>query len=600
MPTWRETCDTVCVRTKGTPAPSTTTRTSAPSRVVVALATSALLVVGAFAVRAAAAVPSGVSHVIVRTLPGHERAVQHEVLARGGTVGLQLPLIHGFSAAMPTRAVAALAVEPSVLAVSPDGTISLFGTGNYQQSSDPYSMRNVEESVRATSMWAAGYTGAGVDIALIDSGVAPVQGLTGPGKVLNGPDLSFESQNPNQRYLDTFGHGTHMAGIIAGRDDAAIGAAYATDTTDFLGMAPDARIVSIKVANAYGNADVSQVIAAIDWAVQHAHDPGMNIRVLNLSFGTASSQTYVLDPLAFAAEAAWRQGLTVVAAVGNAGISANGLADPAYDPFVIAAGAADHHGTGQYSQWDVATFSQAGDGIRNPNILAPGAHIQSLRDPGSSIDQTYPSGVINDRFFRGSGSSQAAAVISGALALMFQEHPSMSPDQAKALMKDQANPLRRSAGFGPKQGQLAIRLDTMASASVPTGTQSFVSSTGLGTLEGSRGPAHLVKDGVALQGEQDIFGHAFNAPEMAVLEAAGNSWSGGVWNGNVWSGNSWSGNSWQGSAWAGTSWDGNSWASNTWSGNSWQGNSWTGNSWASNSWDSNSWTGNSWASALWG
>jgi len=331
----------------------------------------------------------------------------------------------------------------------------------------------------------------------------------------------------------------------------------------------------------------------------------MNIRVMNLSFGTASSQSYLLDPLAFATEAAWRHGITVVAAVGNAGISANGLADPAYDPYVIAVGAADHHGTGQYSQWDVAPFSQAGDGVRNPGILAPGAHIQSLRDPGSFIDQTYPGGAINDRFFRGSGSSQAAAVISGALALMFQQHPSMTPDQAKALMKNEANGLRKNAGFGPKQGQLAIRLDTVLSGQVPSAIQTFAPSTGLGTLEGSRGNVHLVKDGVSLQGEQDIFGHAFNAAAMAALEATGNSWSGGVWNGNAWSGNAWSGNSWTGSSWSGNSWEGNSWDGNSWdslswTGNSWDGNSWDGNSWDGNSWDGNSWTGNSWASAFWG
>src|SRR5207247_1109334 len=110
---------------------------------------------------------------------------------------------------------------------------------------------------------------------------------------------------------------------------------YPNDTTDFLGVAPDARIVSVKVADSHGNTDVSQVIAAIDWVVQHAHDPGLNIRVLNLSFGTDSTQSYVLDPLAFAAEVAWNRGIAVVAAVGNAGISASGLADPAYDPYLI-------------------------------------------------------------------------------------------------------------------------------------------------------------------------------------------------------------------------------------------------------------------------
>jgi len=325
----------------------------------------------------------------------------------------------------------------------------------------------------------------------------------------------------------------------------------------------------------------------------------MNIRVLNLSFGTASTQSYILDPLAFAAEVAWRKGITVVAAVGNAGITANGLADPAYDPFLIATGAADHHGSMQYSQWSVATWSQAGDGVRNPSILAPGAHIQSLRDPGSYIDQTYPGGVINDRFFRGSGSSEATAVVSGALADLFQQHPSMTPDQAKTLLVGQANSLRPSAGFGPKQGQLAIRLDTALSAPVPAAVQTFVPSTGSGTLEGSRGSTHLVMDGIPLQGEQDIFGQRFDSAAMAALEAAGNSWSGGWWNGTAWAGDSWSGDSWSGNSWSGNSLSGNLWSGNSWSGNSWSGNSWSGNSWSGNSWSGNSWSGNSWSGAFW-
>jgi serine protease AprX len=535
--------------------------------------------------------------VIVRTVPGHEIAAERRVGNLGGRVEMELPIIDGFSATIPENALPAIAADKAVVAVTPDGRITL--SSAYDPSGDPYSMHNVETAVRATNMWAAGYTGAGVDIALIDSGVAPVQGLSAPGKVINGPDLSFESRNPNLRYLDTYGHGTHMAGIIAGRDVAATPGSYATDTTDFLGMAPDARIVSIKVADSHGNADVSQIIAAIGWVVQHAHDNGLNIRVLNLSFGTASAQSYVLDPLAFATEVAWRQGIVVVAAVGNAGIKAAGLADPAYDPFVIAVGAVDHHGSMQYSQWDIAAFSQTGDGIRNPTIMAPGAHLQSLRDPGSYIDQTYPGGVISDRFFRGSGSSQAAAVVSGALADMFQEHPAMSPDQAKALLKNGANGLRPPAGY-PNQGQLALRLDTVVTAPVPIAAQTFTPSIGTGTLESSRGTIHLIKNGVPLQGEQDIFGAQFDSTGIAALEAAGNSWSGGMWNGNVWSGDSWSGNSWSGNSWSSVAWSGNSWSGDSWSGDSWSGNSWTGNSWSGNSWSGDSWSGDSWSSAFWG
>src|ERR1700686_4358755 len=130
----------------------------------------------------------------------------------------------------------------------------------------------------------------------MDSGVAPRNGLKTPGKAVNGPDLSFESQVPSLQYLDTCGHGTHMAGIIAGRDSS-VTSVSSNDTTHFLGMAPDAQFVSLKVADARGQTDVSQVLAAIDWVVQHQNDPGMNIRVLNISYAAISNKKYVLDPL---------------------------------------------------------------------------------------------------------------------------------------------------------------------------------------------------------------------------------------------------------------------------------------------------------------
>jgi serine protease AprX len=581
------------------PRPYGVARSRFAVRQVVSLILLALLVAtGTVAARSAVAGLSSHRKVIVRTVPGHEQAVEREISGLGGRVETELPIIHGFSATIPEAALETLARDEAVLAVSPNGRVSLSGT--YDPSTDDYSMQNVERSVRATRMWEAGYTGAGVDIALIDSGVAPVEGLRAPGKIIHGPDLSFESQAANLRHLDTYGHGTHMAGIMAGRDAGATPGAYSTDTADFLGVAPDARIVSIKVADSHGNADVSQVIAAIDWVVQHAHDPGLNIEVLNLSFGTANTQSYILDPLAFAAETAWHRGITVVAAVGNAGQTATGLADPAEDPYLLAVGAADHHGSLQYSQWDVATFSQIGDGIRNPDLIAPGAHIQSLRVPGSFLDQEHPGGVIGDRFFRGSGSSQATAVVSGALALLFQEHPSMSPDQAKALLKTEANRLRPSSGFGTEQGTQALRLDTALIGSVPIATQIYPRSTGLGTLEGARGSLHLVRGGVPLQGEKDIFGARFDAAAMAALEAAANSWSGGTWNGNRWTGNDWSGNEWSGNTWSGSDWAGNAWSSNQWSGNQWTGNSWGGNSWGGNSWGGNSWGGNSWGGNSWG
>jgi subtilisin family serine protease len=153
----------------------------------------------------------------------------------------------------------------------------------------------------------------------------PVPGLDGADKLYHGPDVSFEAQVPELAHLDTYGHGTHMAGIIAGRADAAVAGRYPGDTTSFLGMAPDARIINLKAADAAGATDITQVIAAVDWVAEHQHDNGLNIRVLNLSFGTDSRQLPKVDPLAHAVERAWKRGIVVVVSAGNAGFNmANG------------------------------------------------------------------------------------------------------------------------------------------------------------------------------------------------------------------------------------------------------------------------------------
>jgi serine protease AprX len=191
-----------------------------------------------------------------------------------------------------------------------------------------------------------------------------VQGLTGPGKVVNGADLSFEGQLDGFRYLDTFGHGTHMAGIIAGRDDAVVPGREGNDNTNFMGIAPDAQILNVKVASSNGATDVSQVLAAIDWVVQHRNDNGMNVRVLNLSFGTDSTQSYVLDPLSYAAEVAWRKGIVVVAAAGNSQFGNNQLNNPAYNPHLLAVGANDTKGTFDTADDVVPDWSERGDGVR--------------------------------------------------------------------------------------------------------------------------------------------------------------------------------------------------------------------------------------------
>ena len=329
-----------------------------------------------------------------------------------------------------------------------------------------------------------------------------------------------------------------MAGIIAGRGSGAVANHYAGDSIDFLGVAPDARLLSVKVGVADGGADVSQVIAAIDWVVQHRNDNGLNVRVINLSYGTDSVQAYQVDPLAFAVEQAWKAGIFVVTATGNAGYAfkTGTLTNPAFDPKIFAVGASDSMGTAIQGDDTVATFSSTGSNVRTPDVVAPGAHVVSLRVAGSYIDQTYgASGYVTNSLFRGSGTSEAAAFVSGAAALAIQEHPAITPDALKRLFLSSTKGL---GGFSSlKQGQGEIDLLKMLGAFVyaaPTQWKTIKWSIGIGSLELARGTDHLTRDGVVLVGEEDIFGHVFSSAAMAALEAAGLSWTGGDWNGNSW------------------------------------------------------------------
>lgn len=443
-------------------------------------------------------------------------------------------------------------------------------------------------------------TGKGVTVALIDTGVAPVEGLDLPGKVINGPDLSFESQADGTRYLDGYAHGTHMAGIIAGRDsDVKVG--NLNDPREFVGIAPGAKILNMKVATADGGADVTQIIAAIDWVVQHRHDNGMNVRVINLSYGTASTQSYLLDPLAAAVENAWRAGIVVVVAAGNNGKATSTLTMPAVDPYVIAVGAVDHVGSARKRDDIVASFSNGGSAARRPDLLAPGKSVVSLRVPGSLADVTHPEGLVtgdeSGRLFRGSGTSQAAAVVSGAVALLLQARPLMTPDRVKKLLTKTADPLVQNPEPAMGAGVLDI-LGAMESRtpSARSAKQSWPPATGLGSLEGSRGGAHVVdpENGVQLTGETDALGNPWNALSWSTASAAGNAWSGGTWNGGQWTGDGWTARSWSGTAWAARSW-----SERSWSGLDWQARSWSDDFWYARSWSGGDWQARSWSDASW-
>ncbi len=427
-------------------------------------------------------------------------------------------------------------------------------------------LQHVADTIDASFLHDDGLTGNGIGIALIDTGVAPVTGLT---DVWHGPDLSLDSQAEEARHYDVYGHGTHLAGIIT------------SDRADALGIAPDADLVSLKVGAHDGAVDVTQVIAAIDWVVQHRHEH--NIRVLVLAYGTDSTQDPRIDPLSHAVESAWRHGITVVVGAGNTGQASPRLATPATNPYVIAVGAVDTQGTWRVRDDEVPSFVPAGTDGRQPDVYAPGVGIVSAAVPGGYLDTTYPDARQPGDLFRGNGTSQAAAIVGGAVALMLQYDPSLSPDQVKARLIEAAS----SSHIGP-----TLNIWDATYFGSANGPQTWLPSTGTGSIDASRGSSTLSVDGVALTGEQDIHGVAFDSAAWAVESSSGTAWNDGVWNDTQWTGWGWNGNTWNGWGWNGEGWHGWGWNGWGWNGDAWNGWGWNG--WGWNGWGWNGWGWNGW------
>ncbi|MBW3665473.1 MAG: S8 family serine peptidase [Actinobacteria bacterium] len=560
---------------------------------------------------------------VIVQVRGTITGVEHAIADLGGATTGRLGIIDAIVADVPADRVDELAGTAGVVAVTTDERLQPEWTAaDFDPLTKDGSLYYVAQEVTgASSYWTAGYTGAGVDVALIDTGVVEIDGLATTGKVVHGPDLSFESQSPDHTYLDTYGHGTHMAGIIAGRSNGAT--PTAGNTTDFLGMAPDARVVSLKVGDKTGAADVSQVIAAIDWVVQHRNRDGLNIRVLNLSYGTTSTQSWRVDPLSHAVDVAWRSGIVVVTSAGNEGNASNGLTDPAYNPNVIAVGASSSGRTYTSADDTVPSFSSCGNGIRNPDIVAPGQSVVSLRVPGSYADTYFPTAREGEMLFRGTGTSQSAAVVSGAAALVIEQRPAITPDEVKSLFKTTAQAIPSSTTLCSGDGLLDLKQardrmtpidqdgdgddgdDDDGDDDGDDGDELPRHTTGDGLLESARGGYHVYAETVnadtgeitytPLEGEMDIHGNRWDGAAWATASSAGTSWSAyGEWNGTDWTGESFTGNRWDGNRWDGNRWDGNRWDSNRWDGNRWDGNRWDGSGWDGNRWDGNRWDGNRW------
>ena len=542
--------------------------------------------------------------VIVQSLFGAGHAGESVEEAGGETVR-RLPIVRGVTATVPASSLDELRARPE-LRITPNGLVAFENikapdTGRFTDAPTEFSLepQRVQRMVGSDRLWSEGVTGRGVTVALIDTGVhAAHPDLAG--RVVHCEDFSHEA-GTEAHCADTFGHGTFMAGLIAGNGASSDGR--------YKGAAPEANIVSLKVAGFDGSTDVSHVLAAIQWVV--AHRSTYKIKVLNLSLGSDSAQTYMLSPLNYAVQRAWKSGVTVVVSAGNSGPDQGTVLKPADDPYVVTVGASDDRNTMATGDDRVPVFSSKGptrsNGVPKPDVVAPGVHTISLRSPGSAIDQNFGgTAVVDGSYFRGTGTSMSAATATGVVAQILQAAPSLSPDQIKSRLMKNTKQISETNKYAAGTG-LIDAYGAARSTSTAKANQGLLLGlgTGLGSLQSDRGtiaPVVYTPMGeLALNGEVKPQYKSTSArrTRMAIDPLGLLPWLGVTYTSTGWDPTTWVLTSWVTADWASMRWRDGSYSSTVWESMRWRGSTYSNEDWDSMRWRGFDWTSMRWRATTW-
>jgi serine protease AprX len=486
------------------------------------------------------------------------------VLQVGGTVLQQYHLIDGVEAIVPRVLEPLLDALPGIT-VTPDASISVQSAPESTGPHTPSDAFLAETGARRLA--ADGDTGQGVTVAVLDTGIDNLPDFSG--RLIGGVDLT----GAGQPYQDSYGHGTFVAGLVAGDGTSSNG--------QYSGEAPGAKLVSVKVAGADGTSHLSTLISGLQWAVDHRGDDG--IKVINLSLGFQTSMSTISNPLDQAAEAVWNSGIAVVASAGNAGPDDGTVLSPGDDPLVITVGALDDMATASPGDDEMNDFSSAGpttpDGWVKPDLVTSGRSVVSLAAPGSTICNSYPSGRVGTASFVGSGTSFSAAITSGAAALVLADNPGLTPDQLKARLLGNAGP--GPVGNPFVDGHGALDADAAATSGPMDLRQSATRL--LPTLLGIT--VSLLPTNPVDSWNLNLWSGATWNPGPAGRPWNGWSWNGADWNGTVWTGRAWNNDGWSGASWNGSNWVGRAWNNDAWAGSAWKGAAWNGSGWNSSAWN---------------
>ncbi len=504
---------------------------------------------------------------IVSAPSGTVTNVLNAVAGAGAQPGTVLSFVDAVTAQLSPSQVSSLQSVPGIV-VTPDVTVSVQGNSGSggRAPTDVFAAQS-----GATQLWGEGDTGGGVNVAVLDTGITPLPDFAG--RLVDGVDLTGAG-NP---WLDSYGHGTFVAGLIAGNGASSNGA--------YVGEAPGAGLVAVKVAGPTGQTDLATVIAGVGWTI--ANQATDNIRVLNMSLGYTPVESTVTDPLDQAVEKAWASGIAVVVSAGNTGPDNGTILSPGDDPLVITAGAVDDGGQANPADDTMTTFSSIGptnpDGWFKPDLVTSGRSVVSLRDPGSTIDSQYPSARVGTGNFVGSGTSFSSAITSGAAALLISAYPNYSPNTVKGTLLGTTTP--GPVGDPLVDGHGVLDVAAAASEAPATLTQPV--------------PSVAVPNSVTVGLEVSGTSSSWNVNNWNGSAWNGSAWNGSAWNGSAWNGSAWNGSAWNGSAWNGSAWNGSAWNGSAWNGSAWNGSAWNGSAWNGSAWNGSAWNGSAWNGSAW-
>lgn len=319
-------------------------------------------------------------------------------------------------------------VCPSGVTITVDRKISTEPQKNFKEfdlDKDDSRLNAAISTIGLDRVHSMGYTGKGVGIAVIDSGIDRKH-KDFEGRIVEFVDY-IGNKNGKDNAYDDYGHGTAVSGCSLGNGASSNGL--------YKGAAPEANLISLKISNYKGEADTSNAIKAVEWCIKNKDK--FNIKVINLSMSDRPSTSYKNDPLSMAFSMATRVGIASVCSAGNTGPLASTIRTPGFNPDVITVGAYDDKNTVTHADDDMYAQSSHGptpfDNLDKPDFIAPGVNIVAPLSKPSYYSFTMP--TLNPFYLKGvSGTSLSAPIVAGLIAVLFQANPGMTPDKVKDVL----------------------------------------------------------------------------------------------------------------------------------------------------------------------